>query len=148
MLALSLPQSIAQPRSRAWSRVCVCAVFGCRNELVISDRYARIVYLIFDDWRTRARVCARAGEYRKYVCQCTARVILSGMASERDPGSDIRCRECGKTPSEIGEYVEAAEDNGMTPDDYVREEEGTFDPRTGRFYCTKCYIAVGMPVMR
>lgn len=31
-------------------------------------------------------------------------------------------------------------------DDYVREYEGTYNSRSGRFYCDGCYIAVGQPV--
>jgi hypothetical protein len=33
----------------------------------------------------------------------------------------------------------------MTPDDFVREEEGTFNRSNGHFLCTDCYIAAGMP---
>lgn len=55
------------------------------------------------------------------------------------------CIKCGKTPSEIEEYVEAAKDEGMTPDEYVRTEEGTFNPVNGHFACTDCYIDMGMP---
>lgn len=39
------------------------------------------------------------------------------------------CAKCGKTPSEINEYVTAAAMDGYaTAEDYVRENEGTFDP--------------------
>lgn len=57
----------------------------------------------------------------------------------------IICIGCQKAPSEIAEYVEIAKDEGMTPDDYVREEEGTFNPRNGHFTCTDCYVKMGMP---
>lgn len=39
------------------------------------------------------------------------------------------CAKCGKTPSEINEYVTAAAMDGYaTAEEYVRENEGTFDP--------------------
>lgn len=54
-----------------------------------------------------------------------------------------RCARCKKTPAEIGydEYLEP----GETADDYVRQEEGTYDPATGAFLCDPCYIRVGQP---
>lgn len=55
------------------------------------------------------------------------------------------CRYCLKSPSEIEEYIEAAKDCDMTPTDYVRSEEGTYNPANGHFACTDCYIAIGMP---
>jgi hypothetical protein len=58
----------------------------------------------------------------------------------------MKCKLCKKKPSEISEYIDAAEDEGITPDDYVKSQEGTFNHDTGFFYCTSCYIAVGMPL--
>jgi len=55
------------------------------------------------------------------------------------------CAYCGKRPAEIEEYIEAADDFGMTPDDYVKREEGTYNRENGHFACTECYIAIGMP---
>ena len=62
----------------------------------------------------------------------------------------MQCKICNKTPSEIEEYVEMANDNegfpcSHTPEEAVRDEEGTFNPATGMFYCTLCYIDIGMP---
>lgn len=59
--------------------------------------------------------------------------------------SAIICAFCGKRPVELEEYVEAARDEGITPDEYVREEEGTFNSATGTFACTECYVALGCP---
>jgi hypothetical protein len=36
-------------------------------------------------------------------------------------------------------------DIGQSADDYVEQEEGTFDPETGAFLCDGCYIEFGMP---
>lgn len=57
----------------------------------------------------------------------------------------IQCAYCKKPPHEIDEYVEMAEIEDMTPEQYVRSEEGTFNRETGQFACTSCYIAIGMP---
>lgn len=55
------------------------------------------------------------------------------------------CTGCNKRPDEIEEYIEAAKENDMTADEYVREEEGTYNSANGHFLCTNCYIAAGMP---
>lgn len=57
----------------------------------------------------------------------------------------MNCFRCGKKPSEIDEYVEAAMDEGISPERYVQREEGTFNPKSGQFCCTDCYIEIGMP---
>lgn len=58
---------------------------------------------------------------------------------------ELQCIGCGKSPSEIGEYIVSGAENGMTPDDYVWEEEGTLNRANGHFACTECYIEMGMP---
>jgi hypothetical protein len=58
---------------------------------------------------------------------------------------DIRCIGCNKKPHEIEEYIEAATDMDMTPERYVILEEGTFNRKNGHFYCTDCYVDIGMP---
>lgn len=54
--------------------------------------------------------------------------------------NDIRCADCGKTPSELSEYIDAGRENGMSPEAYVRQEEGTYDAASGRFLCTADFI--------
>lgn len=56
-----------------------------------------------------------------------------------------RCMKCKRTPDMIEEYVEGAAEMGVTPDVYVRVEEGTYNPDKERFACTDCYIEMGMP---
>jgi hypothetical protein len=56
------------------------------------------------------------------------------------------CFRCKLTADQIGEYVDAADEEGMTPDAYVCAEEGTYNPDTGHFACTLCFIAEGCPV--
>lgn len=58
----------------------------------------------------------------------------------------INCISCGKKPSEISEYISAAKSENTSPEKYVLENEGTFNRRTGKFYCTSCYIKAGMPL--
>ena len=58
---------------------------------------------------------------------------------------DIRCKRCDKTPDKIMEYILEAVENGCTPRQYVIKEEGTFNAMTGKFWCTDCYIKLGMP---
>ena len=59
---------------------------------------------------------------------------------------EYKCKGCGKHPNEIGEYIHLAKEMNMTPDQVVHSEEGTFNPRTGLFYCTMCYVKAGMPL--
>ena len=59
---------------------------------------------------------------------------------------DIRCKRCNRKPDEIQEYIDEAYVNNTTPMQYVHSEEGTYNFRTGKFYCTNCYIALGMPL--
>ena len=33
----------------------------------------------------------------------------------------------------------------MTPDAYVRAEEGTYNRENGHFLCTDCYVRASMP---
>lgn len=55
------------------------------------------------------------------------------------------CIGCKKHPNELEEYIFAAKANDMTPDDFVRQEEGTLNRTNGHFACTPCYAKMGMP---
>ena len=58
---------------------------------------------------------------------------------------DCKCFRCNKRPSEIEEYVIEAEAEGITPEQYVRENEGTYNRSNGHFACTDCYLRMGAP---
>ncbi|NLL64123.1 MAG: hypothetical protein GX241_07870 [Ruminococcaceae bacterium] len=58
----------------------------------------------------------------------------------------IKCKNCGKRPHELPEYIVIAKNEGITPDEYVAREEGTYNRETQLFYCTPCYVQVGMPL--
>ena len=55
------------------------------------------------------------------------------------------CTGCNKHPDELEEYVEASKEEGETPDEYVRKDEGTYNRSNGHFLCTVCYCKAGMP---
>lgn len=59
---------------------------------------------------------------------------------------DIKCPICGRTPENISEYVNGGYELDITPRRYVMEEEGTYNTQNGHFYCTSCYIKLGMPL--
>ena len=80
--------------------------------------------------------------------------------------ADIVCFRCMHRPHEISEYNEAAREllreeftdefdkDYIFPqsmirgrcDEYIQEDEGTYNPETRTFCCTSCYIEIGMPV--
>lgn len=57
------------------------------------------------------------------------------------------CTGCNKPATEIDEYIEYASDNGISVQQYVEEEEGTYNQENGHFLCTDCYIEAGMPAL-
>lgn len=58
----------------------------------------------------------------------------------------IHCIVCKKMPHELEEYVQVAEVNECTPAEVVVDEEGTYNRENGHFWCTECYISIGMPL--
>ena len=58
----------------------------------------------------------------------------------------MKCKACGKAPNELSEYVSAAKVANITPEEYIRKEEGTYNRKTDLFFCTPCYVKVGMPL--
>lgn len=60
--------------------------------------------------------------------------------------SICRCKRCLKEPHQIQEYIDLAEEIECTPEQAVIAEEGTYNPKSKLFYCTRCYIQAGMPL--
>ncbi|MFA1819035.1 hypothetical protein ACDX78_02325 [Virgibacillus oceani] len=58
----------------------------------------------------------------------------------------MHCPFCKRKPNEIPEYVQQANQEEMSPVEYVRMDEGTYHPQTDLFCCTDCYIKQGMPL--
>jgi hypothetical protein len=56
---------------------------------------------------------------------------------------DLHCARCNRTPEATHGLF--AEEEGITPDEYVLTEEGTLDIESGAYLCDECYIAVGEP---
>ncbi len=73
-----------------------------------------------------------------------AYIQIHGAAKKQSPVEPV-CIRCKKRPGQIEEYIEAAADEEMTPDEYVRQEEGTYNRENGHFLCTPCYVKAGMP---
>lgn len=65
-----------------------------------------------------------------------------------EPAMKPVCIGCGKTPEQLCEYTDPQIIGDMTPDNYVRTEEGTYNRTNGHFACSICYIAMGMPAKR
>lgn len=59
---------------------------------------------------------------------------------------EYKCKICGRKPDEIREYISMATYENIAPEEYMIREEGTLNLRTGLFYCTGCYIKIGMPL--
>ena len=58
---------------------------------------------------------------------------------------DLMCEVCTARPCDIYEYIQAAEDNNTTPEQYVIDQEGTYNEEQNIFWCTQCYIRIGSP---
>lgn len=55
------------------------------------------------------------------------------------------CAGCSKPPAECG-YQEYAEEAEISANEYVRQNEGTYNRENGHFWCDRCYIKVGVPL--
>lgn len=60
------------------------------------------------------------------------------------------CIGCNKPPEEIPEYIAMGRAEGMTPTEFVLDEEpiGVWGKGPNKFYCTDCYIKAGQPSRR
>ena len=57
----------------------------------------------------------------------------------------MHCPFCNRKPNEIDEYIEGAEENEMSAENYVQMDEGTYHQKTNLFCCTECYVSQGLP---
>ncbi len=73
--------------------------------------------------------------------------LLEFLWRKRDAGEmdSPRCFRCGKQPNELLEYTKAAHEAGVSPDEFVRQNEGTLNDACNTFACTDCYNAIGSP---
>ncbi len=103
---------------------------------------AGAVFCFSVNWPDAARGC------------CTSKALIRTMCAasvQRRPGavhvvlmSEPRDPYCQRTASQIGEVVDGASREDVTPAEYARED-GTFNEQTGEFACDACYIELGMP---
>ena len=71
---------------------------------------------------------------------------MPGSTNKLVPGRpEMYCIGCGKRLDQIQEYLDAAQEEKTTPDNYVWEEEGTLNRENGHFMCTTCYVHAGCP---
>jgi len=56
-----------------------------------------------------------------------------------------QCGGCGKRPEDDSLIVLFAQYKGLTPDQYIWQQEGTLNDETGLYACDGCYIKLGMP---
>lgn len=68
---------------------------------------------------------------------------LTPEEQDRIADGEPYCFRCGKPASSFSEYD--YQFAGGDRADYVRNQEGTYNPETNRFACDACYIAIGMP---
>ena len=57
---------------------------------------------------------------------------------------EITCAKCGKHPNEISDCITGAKVEKITPDQFAMQD-GTYNPLTRRFWCTRCYCLMGCP---
>lgn len=70
-----------------------------------------------------------------------------------DPMCNTFARDMRKIDSYLGPNTAKAaalEPGGIAKfrEDYIRDEEGTYNPANGHFLCDSCYIAAGQPSSR
>lgn len=58
----------------------------------------------------------------------------------------VLCKGCGKTPEETKEYISVSRAEKCTEEEFVKAHEGTYNRKTGKFWCNVCYIKNGMPL--
>lgn len=68
------------------------------------------------------------------------------LTQKKEPDIKPICIGCNKSPIRIEEYQYFREDGYRSADDYVKNEEGTYNPKNGHFYCSSCYIKADMPL--
>lgn len=70
---------------------------------------------------------------------------MPGRKMTPDIPFPLICVGCGKAPDQLNEYVEAAQELHISPEQYVINEEGTLNIENGHFVCTPCYVHMGCP---
>ena len=105
--------------------------------------------LSWKQYRRLLRALAAAGIVEQGYVGASEDRGFTGVRVPWKKKSDIetpRCARCHKTPDQIHEYKIAAAEEGVSPVEFVQQNEGTYNTENGRFWCTECYIAIGQPL--
>lgn len=62
--------------------------------------------------------------------------------SDTCPHATPFCPACQRQAHEIPDVKMFAKENGLTPEEFVRQEEGTYNPSSEHFLCDRCFIVV------
>lgn len=120
--------------------------FGPLNLLVCRDSPAgRAAFAV---WRQGTEVLQAAKPVTREVAVETFRALRKEARLYPSPGNP-RCRGCGEAPQDLSEYQSLAEtDDPVAVLSCFLREEGTYNPETGGFWCTACYVRAGQPLGR
>lgn len=77
-------------------------------------------------------------EFDKYLDEKAQSHVLQPL--------NIRCNGCKRHPRDISAYDYFAELEGISNEEYVLQEEGTYNDYNGHFWCDPCYIKAGQPL--
>ena len=84
---------------------------------------------------------------RQMQAELNAPTGVTAEEQDRIADGEPYCFRCGKPASSfISGAMMAEDDEPISPAEYIRREEGTYNRDTNRFACDACYIAIGMPV--
>jgi nitrate reductase cytochrome c-type subunit len=57
-----------------------------------------------------------------------------------------KCKICGCKPCQIMEYVNISDTQKISMTEWIESKENTLNKKSNEFYCTECYIKIGMPL--
>lgn len=60
--------------------------------------------------------------------------------SEDCPHAAPLCPACGRQAADIPDVVMFGKENGLSPEEFVRQEDGTYNPASEHFLCDTCFI--------
>ena len=100
-------------------------------------------------------ICNSCGWEVCVICECCYNTDCESCScykakytlKVKELGQEIHpiCIGCDKSPEDIEEYKEIGKEAKMTPTEFVKECEGTYNAKNGHFLCTSCYFKNGMP---
>lgn len=103
-------------------------------QVSMSEAFNAVREEILMEEATASAEMAMAGEQPRHV--------------RHDGFNGIHCCGCGRGPEETHGFAVESDDGSKVAVAlaYVMAEEGTFNDRTGHYWCDGCYITAGMPL--